>query len=105
MTCLGGFTGGELCLPDLDVKLRFLPGDVIMFRSAVLQHFIRATIGERSSCVFFSYTDPHSIKQNTHYLEEDDPSYQQAIADKGSGLEAESRETGKGGSLSAPAHV
>ncbi|PVH80933.1 hypothetical protein DL98DRAFT_654382 [Cadophora sp. DSE1049] len=56
MTCTGAFTGGELCLPDLNLKLRFLPGDVIFFRSCALQHFINTTTGERSSLVFFSHS-------------------------------------------------
>lgn len=43
MTCVGDFTGGELCFPDLDVKLRYLPGDVILFRASMLQHFVKTT--------------------------------------------------------------
>jgi hypothetical protein len=43
MTCVGDFKGGELCFPDLDVKLRYLPGDIILFRASILQHFVRTT--------------------------------------------------------------
>jgi hypothetical protein len=70
MTCVGEFKGGELCFPDLDVKLRFLPGDIIIFRSCILQHFIRTTIGERSSLVFFSHSSADTTVQNARYMEE-----------------------------------
>lgn len=70
MTCVGEFKGGELCFPDLDVKLRFLPGDIILFRSCILQHFVRATIGERSSLVFFSHSSAETRVQNAQFMEE-----------------------------------
>ena len=73
MACTGSFTGGELCLLDLELKLRFLPGDVVFFRSCVLQHFVRQTIGERSSLVFFSHSSPRTISQNVRYMAANDP--------------------------------
>ncbi|KAE8440977.1 hypothetical protein EG329_006140 [Mollisiaceae sp. DMI_Dod_QoI] len=82
MTCVGAFTDGELCLPDLNLKVRFLPGDLIFFRIAVLQHFIRATVGERSSVLFFSHSGPRNISQNARYMSEDDERYQAAIDSK-----------------------
>jgi len=66
----------------LDVKLRFLPGDVVFFRSCVLQHFIRATVGERSSLVFFSHSSPDTITQNAKFLEQDSPELKEAIESK-----------------------
>jgi hypothetical protein len=55
MTCFGDFTGGELCLPQLSLKLDFKPGDVILFRSSVLEHWVNECNGPRSSFVFFSH--------------------------------------------------
>ncbi|KAK0122410.1 hypothetical protein ONS95_010649 [Cadophora gregata] len=75
MTCTGAFTGGELCLPDLDLKLRFLPGDVIFFRGCALQHFINTTVGERSSLVFFSHSGPNSKEGGSKHVTYDYPSF------------------------------
>lgn len=64
MTCVGAFSGGELCLPQLDVKLAFQPGDVVFFRSAVLEHFIAPCTLPRSSFVFFSHSNAENLVQN-----------------------------------------
>ena len=55
MICCGNFTGGYLVLADLGVKLDFKPGDIIFFRSRLLEHFITDFVGERSSLVFFTH--------------------------------------------------
>src|SRR5690606_27430627 len=36
----GKFEGSYLVLPELGIKLDFRPGDVILFRSAVLEHYL-----------------------------------------------------------------
>jgi hypothetical protein len=54
MACFGDFDGGELCLPALNCKVPFQPGDVVLFRSAVLEHWILPFGGTRYSCVFFT---------------------------------------------------
>lgn len=54
MACFGDFKGGELCLPALGYKVPFQPGDVVLFRSAVLEHWIEPFNGTRYSCVFFT---------------------------------------------------
>ncbi|ELR07922.1 hypothetical protein GMDG_08570 [Pseudogymnoascus destructans 20631-21] len=54
MACFGEFEGGELCLPALGYKIPFQPGDVVLFRSAVLEHWIAPFEGTRYSCVFFT---------------------------------------------------
>jgi hypothetical protein len=64
MTCFGDFTeGGELCLPQLDLKLHFRPRDVVFFRSSVLEHFVTKANGQRSSFVFFSHSCAETLKQ------------------------------------------
>lgn len=79
MTCEGAFTGGELCLPDQDVKIRFLPGDVVSFRSSVMSHFVHSnTIGPRSSLVF-SHSSPAQRTQNARYLPQTSSSLKNAI--------------------------
>lgn len=55
MVCWGDFSGGYLALPDLGVKLDFKPGDIIFFRSRLLEHFVTDFEGERSSMVFFTH--------------------------------------------------
>ena len=55
MVCWGDFSGGYLALPDLRVKLDFKPGDIIFFRSRLLEHFITDFEGERSNMVFFTH--------------------------------------------------
>ncbi len=57
MCCWGEFTGGELVIPILGIKLLFQPGDVVFFRSALLKHYILSFKGERTSFVFFSHQD------------------------------------------------
>jgi len=54
MCCFGNFTGGELVFPDLGIKIPYVPGDVIFFRSSVLEHFVAPFKGERSVLVFFT---------------------------------------------------
>ncbi|TAQ87189.1 hypothetical protein B7494_g4507 [Chlorociboria aeruginascens] len=39
------FTGGYLCLPDLNIKFRFLPGEIVLFCNEALQHFISKALG------------------------------------------------------------
>lgn len=57
MIVLGDFTGGEVVLPGLKVQLLHRPGDVIFFRSAVLEHFVAPFKGERTEVVFFTKND------------------------------------------------
>ena len=54
MTVFGDFEGGYLCLPDLGVRVPFQPNDVVIFRSALLEHYITAFKGQRYSAVFFT---------------------------------------------------
>jgi len=55
MICCGEFEGGELCFPELGLKLEHKPGDIIFFRSTLLKHFVSDFDGNRTSLVFFSY--------------------------------------------------
>lgn len=78
MTPCGRFGGGKLCLPDLGIQCTFLPGDLVYFRSAVLQHFVRAAIGERASVVFFSHSGVRARSQNARFIR-DEEGYKQAV--------------------------
>lgn len=53
MTVFGKFERGYPCLPDLDVRVPFQRGDTVIFRSALLEHYITASKGQRYSVVFF----------------------------------------------------
>ncbi|KAI5842218.1 hypothetical protein DFP73DRAFT_608522 [Morchella snyderi] len=46
--CAGDFTDGYLVLPSLKIKLDFKPGDVIMFKSALLEHYMTKFEGDRT---------------------------------------------------------
>ena len=54
MTCLGKFSGGELCLPQCGVRIPYEVGDVVLFRASVLEHWIMPWEGKRYSMVFFT---------------------------------------------------
>lgn len=66
MTCQGSFTGGHLVVPDQQLTIQFLPGDVIFLRSSLIPYIITPCIGERSSLVFFSPSRPAMKVQSTH---------------------------------------
>ena len=55
--CWGQFTGGNLVIPALTQGFEFQPGDVVIFRSCLLEHYITPFVGDRSSIVFFSQND------------------------------------------------
>ena len=52
MCCWGKFTDGNLVIPALKQRFEFQPGDVVIFRSCLLEHYITPFIGERSSIIF-----------------------------------------------------
>lgn len=55
MICAGNFTKGHLVIPDLRIRLDFKPGDVIMFKAAILEHYLTDFEGDRTSFVFFNH--------------------------------------------------
>ncbi|KAJ3180432.1 Protein M3 [Geranomyces variabilis] len=56
ITCLGSFDNGNICLPDLGIKLPFSPGDVLFIRSFALHHFVEKWTGiERFALVQFTH--------------------------------------------------
>jgi hypothetical protein len=60
MTPLGKFTGGDLVLGyegGRMHRLEYQPGDVILFRSAIIQHAIGSFEGDRTALVLFSHKD------------------------------------------------
>ena len=65
MVYWGNFDGGHLVLPDLQVKLDFKPGDIIFFRSRLLEHFVTDFQGERSSMVFFTHENVLKRKEGS----------------------------------------
>ncbi|KAH0613073.1 uncharacterized protein H6S33_009453 [Morchella sextelata] len=55
MICAGNFTKGHLVIPDLRIRLDFKPVDVIMFKAAILEHYLTDFEGDRTSFVFFNH--------------------------------------------------
>ena len=54
MCCFGDFTGGELVILPLKMMFKFEPGDVIFFRSTLIEHYVLPFTGDRTSLVFFT---------------------------------------------------
>ena len=66
MVCIGQFCQGSLVLPQLNLRVKFEPGDVIFFRASFLEHFLEEFQGERSALVFFTHASvADAIEQNT----------------------------------------
>ena len=57
MACFGNFTGGGLCAPALWIKIPFRPGDIVFFRSSLLEHWVEEFEGGRFSVVLFTKPD------------------------------------------------
>lgn len=53
----GRFSGGALVLPELGIKIPYKPGDVLLIRSALLEHYLTDFDGERTSTIFFLHKD------------------------------------------------
>lgn len=47
---LGSFVGGDLCLPDLDLRLEWLPGVACMFDGRTFSHEVARWEGTRRLC-------------------------------------------------------
>lgn len=65
MCCFGNFTGGGLCLPDIQVenferqkvggmRLLYRPGDAVFFCASLLEHYISRFPSPRTSYVLFT---------------------------------------------------
>ena len=51
MCCFGDFTGGELVIPVLKMMFKFQPGDVIFFRSTILEHYVLQSWKDKDSSI------------------------------------------------------
>lgn len=47
---LGSFVGGDLCLPDLNLRLEWVPGAACMFDGRTFTHSVRQWKGSRRLC-------------------------------------------------------
>jgi len=56
----GDYTGGGLILWELEVILETVPGDIIIFQDAVINHSNEKAKGNRSSVVFFTQENVYS---------------------------------------------
>ena len=68
--CYWGKLTGDLVIPRLTQKFRFQPGDIVIFRSSLLEHNIMPFEGERGSIVFVSQ---HNLMG--HYEPEDNSGF------------------------------
>ena len=56
MLVLGNFSRGNLCVPDLGLKLLYRAGDIVFMRSWALKHFITEYEGDGRYVILFSTT-------------------------------------------------
>ena len=54
---VGSYRGGAVVLLALGIQLQHEPGDVIFFRSAVLEHFVAPFERDRAAVVLFTKND------------------------------------------------
>jgi hypothetical protein len=47
--------GADLVLPDFKLRMQYRPGDVCLFRSAVIEHAVAPFNGERTAIVLFTH--------------------------------------------------
>jgi hypothetical protein len=66
MTCYGKFVGGEMCFPDLGIKIPYSPGTLIFAPTQALEHFIASYVGERSGMVHCSHESRHKYNEETN---------------------------------------
>ena len=67
MCCFREFEGEELCLPTMSVetpegvktglRMRYSPGDVVLFRATMFEHFVTEFKGERTYLVYHTKHD------------------------------------------------
>ena len=51
LSILGNFTGGDLFLPDLNIKLEWLPNSACMFDGRTFAHEVMPWTGEKRLCL------------------------------------------------------
>ncbi|RYP72174.1 hypothetical protein DL770_008004 [Monosporascus sp. CRB-9-2] len=56
---LGDYKGGDLCFPQLGIKLDYQPGACVVFRGAELQHFVDDWTGYR---IFLLFTNHQVVR-------------------------------------------
>lgn len=71
VTTFGQFTGGALNFPHLKLNFNILPGDVILFRSWLLEHGVLPWNGNRKSIVWTTNNDFYNHRR---FLTESDSS-------------------------------
>jgi hypothetical protein len=54
IVCCGDYTGGDLILWDLGIKIELRPGDLFLFPDSLIHHSIEAAKGTRHSVVVFT---------------------------------------------------
>ncbi|KAI1074734.1 hypothetical protein F5B20DRAFT_595935 [Whalleya microplaca] len=85
LVALGAYEGGDMCFPQLGLKLDYKPGCCMMFRGAELQHFVADWTGNR---IFLIYTNQQAVRNyidrrrgRLRPLPDDDPLVIDGLAD------------------------
>ena len=71
MFVTGEFTGGDLVLPSLGIKMDYQPGDIVFMRSGELEHYVDEWEGTRTGVVMFNKTTTASKVCTELGLQED----------------------------------
>lgn len=57
LVILGSFTEGFLSIPVLNLRVRYIPGDVVWIRGRILEHEVTAWVGGQRVCIaHFTHT-------------------------------------------------
>lgn len=64
MLPVGDYQGGELWLPDINTRIKYRPGSLIIMPAVLLQHSIGECVGNRSSLVYYSRSSAETLVQN-----------------------------------------
>jgi hypothetical protein len=68
LVALGSFKGGDVWLPQLGIKVRLEPGDMVLLRGRVVKHGFEAHTGGQRICVpHFTHTSAW-VTYNLHGL-------------------------------------
>jgi len=82
-TCHGKFVGGDFCLPDLDIRFKELPGDVVYMHAALITHTVTHFVGQRTSTILTAKTDASCVKKYRNDMsEEEKAAFDKERADK-----------------------
>jgi hypothetical protein len=68
IAAFGDFQGGELCFPDLGFKFPHQQGDIMLFRSNYIRHYLGKVVGDRYAVIRFIHQAVMNIIKSENRL-------------------------------------